>query len=90
MIRINMHISKAKLLFYPPCEVKFRLQNVCIRMCVTRCYNKHYPFYYVISLQEICTIVAGAKTATICRILWRFLGLSLYVGSIAASYNGGT
>ena len=27
MTRINMHISKAKLLFYPPCEVKCRLQN---------------------------------------------------------------
>ena len=27
MARIKMHISKAKLPFYPPCEVKCRLQN---------------------------------------------------------------
>ena len=27
MARIEMHISKAKLPFYPPCEVKCRLQN---------------------------------------------------------------
>ena len=27
MARINMHIPKAKLPFYPPCEVKCRLQN---------------------------------------------------------------
>ena len=27
MTRINIHISKAKLLFYPPCEVKYGLQN---------------------------------------------------------------
>ena len=27
MARIKMHIPKAKLLFYPPCEVKCRLQN---------------------------------------------------------------
>ena len=27
MARIKMHISKAKLPFYPPCEVKYRLQN---------------------------------------------------------------
>ena len=27
MARIKMHIPKAKLPFYPPCEVKYRLQN---------------------------------------------------------------
>ena len=27
MARIKMHISKVKLPFYPPCEVKCRLQN---------------------------------------------------------------
>ena len=27
MIRINMHISNVKLPFYPPCEVKYGLQN---------------------------------------------------------------
>ena len=27
MARIKMHIPKAKLPFYPPCEVKCRLQN---------------------------------------------------------------
>ena len=27
MTRIKMHISKVKLPFYPPCEVKCRLQN---------------------------------------------------------------
>ena len=27
MARIKMHIPKAKLLFYPPCEVKCMLQN---------------------------------------------------------------
>ena len=27
MIRIKIHISNVKLPFYPPCEVKCRLQN---------------------------------------------------------------
>ena len=27
MTRIKMHISKVKLPFYHPCEVKYRLQN---------------------------------------------------------------
>ena len=27
MTRIKMHISKVKLPFYPPCEVKYGLQN---------------------------------------------------------------
>ena len=27
MARIKMHIPKVKLPFYPPCEVKCRLQN---------------------------------------------------------------
>ena len=27
MARIKMHIPKARLPFYPPCEVKCRLQN---------------------------------------------------------------
>ena len=27
MTRIKLHIFKAKLPFYPPCEVKCRLQN---------------------------------------------------------------
>ena len=27
MTRIKMHISNAKLHFYPPCEVKYELQN---------------------------------------------------------------
>ena len=27
MTRIRIHIPKAKLPFYPPCEVKCRLQN---------------------------------------------------------------
>ena len=29
MIKIKMHISKVKLPFYPPCEVKCRLQMGC-------------------------------------------------------------
>ena len=27
MTRIKIHISNVKLPFYPPCEVKYRLQN---------------------------------------------------------------
>ena len=33
MAIIKMHIPKAKLLFYPPCEVKCRLQNGVSTYC---------------------------------------------------------
>ena len=34
MTRIKMHISKVKLPFYPPCEVKCGLQNTVSTVCV--------------------------------------------------------
>ena len=46
-----------------------------------------WAFIVIITLQEICTIVAGAKTAAICRILRRFLGLPLYLWSIAVFFG---
>ena len=35
MARIKMHIPKAKLPFYPPCEVKCRLQNGVSTNCAS-------------------------------------------------------
>ena len=38
MTRIKIHISNVKLPFYPPCEVKCRLQNrVSTRLCPHQC-----------------------------------------------------
>ena len=35
MARIKIHITKAKLPFYPPCEVKCRLQNGVSTECLS-------------------------------------------------------
>ena len=37
MARIKMHIPKAKLPFYPPCEVKCKLQNGLSTLFVLTC-----------------------------------------------------
>ena len=34
MARIKMHISKAKLPFYPSCEIKYKLQNGVSTKCI--------------------------------------------------------
>ena len=38
MTRIKIHISNVKLPFYPPCEVKYRLQNgvSTVAVCVVK------------------------------------------------------
>ena len=43
MARIKMHIPKAKLPFYPPYEVKYRLQNGVS----THLYNFSYLYFVI-------------------------------------------
>ena len=46
MTRIKMHISKVKLPFYPPCEVKYRLQNGVSTLCYSTKYGRVWLFCF--------------------------------------------
>ena len=56
---------------------------MCVCVCVCVCVSTHAC---ACELQEKRTIAAGAKTAAICRLLWRVFGPLLYMRSIAVFF----
>ena len=60
MTRIKMHISKVKLPFYPPCEVKYRLQNGVSTLCYSTKYGRVWLFCFCF-LVVVATVDVAVK-----------------------------
>ena len=71
MARIKMHIPKAKLPFYPPCEVKCRLQNGVSTEGLTIDFLSHFILSFIDTYKDTTTrdklIFPSAITRIICH-----------------------